>query len=1104
PEPGTLLLLGTGLASVLALRRRKSVWALAARVTTLAVTFLCLAGPAAAQNSWQGLHPVNVLDFWSNAGEWSLGTVPDGSTDITIGFDTVGGDTSFTNRHTLTIGGPATLNLFSTTTVTNSGFGGFIVNGGSLISNGTLVNASSAALSNGGTLTNNGTLFNEIGAQLNSSGVLDNFGTFSNRISGFVVNTGNLYNESGAFLTNDLSSTIENDHSMANEAGATLTNSGRINGSGIFVNFGTVDNFGQLSTVLFNLGGTINNTGGSIRLGDGSDIVGGSLGGPGGNVILSGTGATATLDGSNSIGFGALTIKGTYTGDVETTTNVLGTINNLGNIQVNGGGSLDTHLSLLGNTTLQGGGTVTLADLGGPGQLLIRTGAGGATLTNVDNTIQGTGQFFGVTIVNQSGGTFLAGPGQTLSLDIPEAGTGLVNAGLLEATNGGALFVGNSSLDHSSTADNTGGRIVADGGAVSINHLDFLGGTITAANGGTAEVFDSTVKGATFTANSGGNLKLSFATIVGGSLINAGGTMGANGSSGFITLDGSTGFGAVTIQGSFAAPSGADLNVLGTIINQGNISLLGSGTSQFTETTLKLLADTIFQGGGTISLVPVAGQNNPLIAGSGTLTLTNLDNTIQGAGLINSNLVNLPGGTVNANVAGDSIQINGNVTNRGLLEATNGSALVLPFDFNRIAVIDNHVGTIAGDGGSIPLNQRQIIGGTLEVLNGGVVKMSDTTFTGVTLNNAGGTLENTDRFGVILDGASHNGPVTLQGTFLADPTSNTYLLGTINNQGNFQMNGGNGSNAALFVNSDTILQGGGTVTLASLGGGGAGAINAGASAVTLINADNTIQGAGIINGGAGAMTLLNQAGGTIRANTPGGTLELLDTTLTNAGTVQVDAGSILRVINTPFTQTGGKTQVDGLLTATQGELISGGTLLGSGTIAANIVMTRGTMRPGDADAPGTLTIDGDVFQTGSVFDELIGVSGNGLLVVNGADMIGDATNLNIELLGGFRPFSGETFTIMDFLSGSGAFANAPTAGFEMAGFDWTILYGTNSIVLDAVAPVSDGGGGGDGGGGNGGGGTSVPEPSTGVLLLSAIAVAFGGSRLRKRRLTLGI
>jgi hypothetical protein len=314
-------------------------------ILLLGFALLSLAGPAAAQNSWLGLHPVNTLDFWSNSGEWSLGFVPDGSTDITIGFDDVGGDTSFTNRHTLTIGGPARLIVFSPTTITNSGTSGFINNSGTLLNNGTITNASSGTLNNIGVLSNNGTLFNELGAQLNNDLELDNNGSLVNRLSGTIVNTGNLNNNSGGLLTNDLSSTITNNYNLINASGGNISNFGTLNGTGTVVNLGTVDNFGSLKNVILNSGGTVNNNGGgSVQFAEGSVVQGGTLNNAAGFLGVTGNGATVTLVGSSNLG--AVTIKGTYTADAGSTTNLLGTIINQGNVQVNSGGGFNTHLTL--------------------------------------------------------------------------------------------------------------------------------------------------------------------------------------------------------------------------------------------------------------------------------------------------------------------------------------------------------------------------------------------------------------------------------------------------------------------------------------------------------------------------------------------------------------------------------------------------------------------------------------------------------------------------------------------------------------------------------------------------------------------------------------
>jgi hypothetical protein len=75
---------------------------------------------------------------------------------------------------------------------------------------------------------------------------------------------------------------------------------------------------------------------------------------------------------------------------------------------------------------------------------------------------------------------------------------------------------------------------------------------------------------------------------------------------------------------------------------------------------------------------------------------------------------------------------------------------------------------------------------------------------------------------------------------------------------------------------------------------------------------------------------------------------------------------------------------------------------------------------------------------------------------------------------------------------SGRFADAPTTGFQMDGWDWTIAYNANDVVLDAVSAVNGGGG------GNGGGGTTAPEPSSFLLLLGGVAALVAGVNRRNR------
>ena len=191
----------------------------------------------------------------------------------------------------------------------------------------------------------------------------------------------------------------------------------------------------------------------------------------------------------------------------------------------------------------------------------------------------------------------------------------------------------------------------------------------------------------------------------------------------------------------------------------------------------------------------------------------------------------------------------GAITNQGLMEATNSGILQL-----------NGV-TVNNAGANITANGA---GAAVQLFNGAVIQ-------GGTLNNNGGTLGTLARNAATLDGSTQ-GPLTINGTYTSDLNTQTTLLGTINNNNNFQLNGGSGTNSELFIGNNVTLQGGGTVTLSTAGGGGNAFIEQSASSLTLTNVNNTIQGAGII--GNNGLTLVNEVGGTILANALGQTLLL--------------------------------------------------------------------------------------------------------------------------------------------------------------------------------------------------------------------------------------
>jgi len=569
------------------------------------LALVALSSPAQAQNTWNG-----GTGKWSTGSDWSTGASPDGSTNISIPTGTVQGDTSFTNLHTLDIGIPATLNVLSTTTITNLG--------------------ASAEINNSGTLAND-------------SGTLANGGTIVNTIFG------TLNNNSGGTIINDVSSTIENDQRFNNNSGATLTNSGTLNGTGRFVNDGTVNNFGSFSNAVSNHGGTIKNLGGSVQFGGFSNIDGGTLNNVAGTLGVAGVGNEVSLVGNG--GFGAVTIQGTYTSDVGTTTDVGGLIINKGNIQVKSGGGLDTHLILFASTTLQGGGTVTLANVGGTGSVMIDSSTTGLmTLTNADNTIQGAGSINHVRLVNQAGAAINSNvAGQALVLTNSEVTN---NGGIVNQM--GARLSSNGTIDNNATLtnrlsglftnsggtinNNSGGIITNDASSTIENIGRFFnksGATLMNSgmlDGGGLFVNDGTVNnlgsfsnfvvnhGATIN-NMGGSVELlDGSDIEGGTLNNAGGTLGVKAPGATVILNGDAVFGAVTIRGTYTGDVGTTTKLLGTINNTAGAQMVNQGT--FLDVP-GVVHGTVINNAGTII-------NNGVFANQGGSTLTNtgvLNNT---------------------------------------------------------------------------------------------------------------------------------------------------------------------------------------------------------------------------------------------------------------------------------------------------------------------------------------------------------------------------------------------------------------------------------------------------------------------------------------------
>ncbi len=162
---------------------------------------------------------------------------------------------------------------------------------------------------------------------------------------------------------------------------------------------------------------------------------------------------------------------------------VAGTISNAGLITVFSNNS-NTFLTFNGAVTLMGGGTLTLNQVISNGQPILRN-ANGGTLTNVNNLIQGAGQFGnnGLVVTNQAAGVINANGTQPLLFN---NGT-VTNQGLIEATAGGILKI-------SVAVNNQNGTVLSTGANSAVQLLAgtaIHGGTVAARPAALLEVLSA-------------------------------------------------------------------------------------------------------------------------------------------------------------------------------------------------------------------------------------------------------------------------------------------------------------------------------------------------------------------------------------------------------------------------------------------------------------------------------------------------------------------------------------------------------------------------------------------------------------------------------------
>lgn len=447
----------------------------------------------------------------------------------------------------------------------------------------------------------------------------------------------------------------------------------------------------------------------------------------GGNINTSTGGRfTTTNDFNNSMD--GVKINGNV--DLATTTGSFRVINNGLTF---GGGNIDINsnsiVSLYGNTSLNGNGTITFGNTGAGNRIAVDVSGSVATIGSGVLIHGQTGTIGGQAFVSTGGATIVNNG--TISADVSGGNINLVtnditNNNVLEAKNSGLLSITNT-INNSAS-----GKIQAsNNGIVSLNGGTISGGTIITGTGGK------------FTANN------NFNNIINGATLNG-------------TMDLATNTGSVRVTSgglTLGAGSILDINQNSILAFQGNQTLSGPGAVVFGNTgaSNKIAIDN---SGAVLTI----GANATIRGQNGTIGQQYLVST-SGSSILNN-------GRISADVSGGTINITqATVTNNGILEAKNGGTLVLSSN-----VTGNSGSQISAGAGSSVIQNGVKLSGVINSTGTGSLRPTNDVnnfLDGVTLS---GTLDMATATGSerVNNGLTLNGTVNInQNSIFAFDGSNT-------------------------------------------------------------------------------------------------------------------------------------------------------------------------------------------------------------------------------------------------------------------------------------------------------------------------------------------
>ncbi len=599
----------------------------------------------------------------------------------------------------------------------------------------------------------------------------------------------------------------------------------------------------------------------------------------------------------------------------------------------------DATLGIFGSKTLSIAGPTFIVD----GLVLVNsnnTVADGVLSFETNTTIAGTGT---VRLNRNIDARLETGAGAVVTNMATIDGGGLVNAAL---ANAGLVEVGAFKVLELLVNDksNTGTMRTSSGGILRIDDI-----TITQTGAGLIEAAEGTVQfpsgihrvnGGRFDSSGAGKIDI---------------TSGSD-----LTVD------AITNDGTLNILGGGDLFVEGGITNNGSITVDSNNSAA--DARLFFNETGTIAGAGTIRL----NRNVDAImdAGVGVVVTVGASQTIEGRGIIHAGLVN--NGTIDAESASGIIDLRTNdKTNNALMVARLGGTL----NIATITTTQSASGILRADGGTLLVSAGAtgIIGGTVEVINGGVFQA---------VSGAELALVDVDLIG----------PLDMQGNSTVTITTN------LTNNGTITVNSNNsGADALLTTAGDVAIDGTGIIRLNR----NADAVLDSAAASTLtIGAGQIIEGPGLLRanlvnngiidsetlGGIMVFAGSDKVNNNLMRARNGGTLDISGVTTTQApaaqiladgGTVTVAGGAGTRIENGSIeTLNGGLVKIisGGNLTLSDADFTGDMNIHGNGTLVIETTLANN----------GTIVIDSNNSAADGVLTTVADatITGTGTLVLN--------------------------------------------------------------------------------------------------------------------------